>query len=144
MSNKNCGPDIVKYFVVESPTGSISGSTGDFTVGGDLIVCSSGATIYTNTIEPCDPLSGVTIAGLVTFLPNPTILPTQDDYVTMGTPSRRFRDINTVSGTSTVWTSTGVVYTPVLDLGLDLSGNTRQITAENSVIQDDILNGGVY
>jgi hypothetical protein len=33
MSNKNCGPDIVKYFVVEpSGGGSITGATGDFYV----------------------------------------------------------------------------------------------------------------
>ena len=32
----------------------------------------------------------------------------------------------------------------ILDLGIDLSGNTRQITANNSIIQDDILLGGDY
>ena len=47
-------------------------------------------------------------------------------------------------GTSTVWTSTGIIYTPILNLGQDLSGNTRIITAESSIIQDDILNGGSY
>ena len=33
---------------------------------------------------------------------------------------------------------------PMLDLGLDSSGNTRQITADNSIIQDDDLNGGNF
>jgi len=46
MSNKNCGPDIVKYFVVEpSKTISISGATGDFSV------CSG--TTFVNTISGC-------------------------------------------------------------------------------------------
>jgi len=60
------------------------------------------------------------------------------------TPIKRFRDINTVSGTTTVWTSTIKVYTPELDLGLDSLGNQRTITANNSVIQNDILNGGIF
>jgi hypothetical protein len=29
-------------------------------------------------------------------------------------------------------------------LGVDTSGNTRQITANNSVVQNDILIGGSY
>ena len=62
----------------------------------------------------------------------------------MVTPSFRFRNINTISGTSTVWTSTDRVITPNLDLGLDSSGNTRTITANNSIIQDDCLLGGTY
>jgi hypothetical protein len=32
MSNKNCGPDLVKYIVVQPSTGVITGSTGDFNV----------------------------------------------------------------------------------------------------------------
>lgn len=147
MSSNFCGnSDITKIFIVEGTNSNFTGGTidGNLIVNGDIINCSSGATIYTNTIEPCDPASGVTVAGIVTFLPNPTVIPTQDDYVTFGTPARRFRDVNTVSGTSTVWESTGIIYTPILDLGLDSSGNTRQITANNSVIQDDILYGGYY
>jgi hypothetical protein len=57
---------------------------------------------------------------------------------------QRFRSINTVSGGSTVWTSTYSVNTPNLDLGLDSSGNTRIITADSSVIQDDLLFGGTF
>jgi hypothetical protein len=64
--------------------------------------------------------------------------------VNLGTPSRRFRDVNTVSGTSTVWTSTNQVITPNLNLGLDGLGNQRTITANNSVIQNDILDGDTY
>jgi hypothetical protein len=57
---------------------------------------------------------------------------------------QRFRSINTISGGSTVWTSTYRVNTPNLDLGLDSSGNTRIITADSSVIQDDLLFGGTF
>lgn len=145
MGGNGCNAEIVKYYVVQ-PAGqtSITGSTGDFSVGGDLLVCGTGSTIYTNFIEPCDPLSGVTIAGIVTFLPNPTVQPTIDDSVTLGTTIRRFRDINTVSGTSTVWTSTNQVITPNLNLGLDGLGEQRTINANNSIIQDDTLLGGSY
>lgn len=142
MRKKYCGPNIVQTFTVkktEVTTGSVEG---DFTVGGDLFNCSG--TTYTNIIEPCDPLSGVTISGIVTFLPNPTIQPVSDDTVNLGTTIKRFRDINTVSGTSTVWTSTQEVNTPNLNLGLDGDNNSRIITANNSVIQNDILFGGNY
>lgn len=147
MSSNFCGnSDITKIFVVE-PSSAIAFSaetidiTGDATIGGDIINCGSGSTIYTENIVACD--TGVTINNAFTVYPT-EIRPTSDNLISLGTPIRRFRDINTVSGTSTVWTATGVVYTPVVDLGLDLSGNTRQITAENSIIQDDILNGGSY
>jgi len=70
--------------------------------------------------------------------------PVTDNFINLGTPIKRFRDINTVSGTSTTWTSTTSVITPNLMLGLDSSGNTRTITANNSVIQDDILFGGGF
>lgn len=146
-SNHNCGPDIVKYFIVEPPgggAGAFTGTTGDFTIGGDLINCGSGSTIYTSNIEPCDPNSGVTISNITTFYPNGNILPTNDNVVNLGSPSRRFRDVNTVSGTSTVWTSTNQVITPNLNLGLDGLGNQRTITANNSVIQNDILDGDTY
>jgi hypothetical protein len=72
------------------------------------------------------------------------IIPDTDNTIDLGSPIRRFRDINTVSGASTVWTATTHVYTPELRLGLDSSGNTRNITADNSIIQDDCLNGGTY
>ena len=147
-SNHTCGPDIVKYFIVEPPGGgaggSFTGTTGDFVIGGDLLMCNSGSTIYVNNIDSCDPNSGVTISNILTLYPNGNILPLSDNTVTLGSPTRRFRDINTISGTSTVWTSTSQVITPNLNLGLDGLGNGRVITADNSIIQDDILNGGNY
>jgi hypothetical protein len=47
MSNKNCGPDVVKYFVVEPSGGggSVTGTTGDF------YVCSG--TTFVETISGC-------------------------------------------------------------------------------------------
>lgn len=144
MSNKSCGPDVVKYFIVEPVNEGITGTTSNFTVGGDLFVCGIGSTIYTNSIEECEPNSSVTINNVLRFNSNNTILPTSDNIVELGSPSRRFRNINTVSGTSTVWTSTNRVITPNLDLGLDSLGNQRTITANNSVIQNDILVGGSY
>jgi hypothetical protein len=146
MGNKSCGPDIVKYFIVEpaeDPT-SVTGSTGNFTVNGDLFVCGTGSTIFTTNIESCDPNSGVTISNILTLYPNGNILPIVDNTVNLGSPIRRFRDVNTVSGTSTVWTSTNQVITPNLNLGLDGLGNQRTITADNSILQNDVLLGGSY
>ena len=46
MSSKHCGPDIVKYFVVEpTDSSSVTGSTGNF------YVCSG--TTFLNTISGC-------------------------------------------------------------------------------------------
>jgi len=138
-----CGnSDITKIFIVE-PGNAFTGGTidGNLIINGDIINCSSGATIYTETIVACE--SGVTINNAITVYPT-DVIPTSDNLINFGSPVRRYRDINTVSGTSTVWTSTGVIYTPVLNLGSDLSGNTRIITADSSIIQDDCLLGGTY
>lgn len=62
----------------------------------------------------------------------------------VGTPLKRFRELNAYSGNTTLWLATQKVTTPQLELGLDSSGNTRTITADNSVIQDDCLLGGTY
>jgi hypothetical protein len=111
------------------------------TINGDLNLCDSGSTLYVDNIDPCG--TGVTINNSILVTPL-SVLPTTGDTIDIGSPFKRFRDINTISGTSTVWTSTSRVITPNLDLGLDSSGNTRVITANNSIIQDDILNGGTF
>jgi hypothetical protein len=72
------------------------------------------------------------------------ILPDSDNTINLGSDLKRFRDINTVSGTSSYWTSTVKVSTPELDLGYDNSGDLRIINANNSIIQNDILVGGLY
>jgi hypothetical protein len=100
------------------------------TINGVLSACTG---VYTSNLYGCSP---ITI--------HDDLLPLNDGDSDLGTPVKRFRDVNTVSGTSTVWTSTNRIITPELNLGLDSSGNTRTITANNSIIQDDILNGGDY
>lgn len=72
------------------------------------------------------------------------IIPNIDNTINLGTTLKRFRDINTVSGTTSYWTSTIKVISPELDLGLDSLGNSRIITANNSIIQNDVLKGGTY
>jgi hypothetical protein len=100
------------------------------TINGVLSACTG---VYTSNLYGCSP---ITI--------HDDLLPLNDGGSDLGTPVNRFRDVNTISGTSTVWTSTNKIITPELNLGLDSSGNTRTITANNSIIQDDILNGGDY
>ena len=90
--------------------------------------------LYVDNLYDC--VSGITLHGDIT--------PVTDNTINLGTPIRRFRDINTVSGTTTVWSSTIKIFTPELDLGLDSLGNQRTITANNSVIQNDTLNGGIF
>lgn len=99
--------------------------------------------IFTNMIVSCSGNSVIFLAsGETTF--NTSITPVIDATIDVGTTFRRFRAVNTVSGTSTVWTATTSVTTPSLILGLDSSGNTRTITADNSIIQNDLLNNGSY
>lgn len=143
MSNFCGNSDITKIFVIEGGFNEFTGGTvnGNLIVSGNIINCGTGSTIQTETIIACE--SGVTINNNSTFYQT-EIVPTADNLISLGTLSRRFRSINTVSGTSTVWTSTDAIYTPILNLGLDLSGNTRILTSDNSVIQDDVLNGGIY
>ncbi len=81
-------------------------------------------------------LSGITLTG--------NLVPSSDAQYDIGTTIRRFRQINTVSGTSTIWSATTKIYTPELDLGLDSFGNSRIINANNSIIQDDVLSGGNF
>jgi hypothetical protein len=100
------------------------------TINGILSACTG---INTSNLYGCSP---ITI--------HDDLLPLNDGSSDLGTPIKRFRDINTISGTSTVWTSTSKITTPEIDLGVDSSGNTRLITADNSIINNDVLYGGVY
>lgn len=121
------------------------------TVSGNTIFLSglTANTINTNTIgSPTDCVDDLYLANLHGCVTGVTlhndIVPISNDTIDLGNPTTRFRDINTLSGTSTYWTSTITVNTPQVDLGLDGLGNSRIITANNSVIQNDILNGGNY
>jgi hypothetical protein len=81
-------------------------------------------------------LSGITLTG--------NIIPSSDGQSDIGSPIKRFRDINTISGTSTIWSATTKIYTPEVDLGLDSLGNSRIITPDSSVLNNDILSGGTF
>ncbi|MEN6290473.1 MAG: hypothetical protein ABFD07_00450 [Methanobacterium sp.] len=105
-----------------------------------VIPCSA---YTTNLLFSCDGSKTFTFSGN-TITPYKDTVPESDGQINIGTPIRRFRDVNTISGTSTVWTSTNVVNTPNLNLGFDSMANERIITANNSVIEDDILLGGDY
>jgi len=84
------------------------------------------------------------VLGTGSTIFNTNLIPTTDDTLSVGTPTFRFREVNTYSGNTTIWVVQNRVETPELHLGLDSSGNTRTITANNSIIQDDILNGGGF
>jgi hypothetical protein len=99
--------------------------------------------VVTNEVISCSGDSRIQLSSGQTIF-NTSIVPDVDATIDVGKPLKRFRNINTVSGTSSVWTSTVKVTTPMLDLGVDSLGNGRQITANNSVIQNDTLLGGVY
>ena len=109
----------------------------DFTTGGGTFTGGSGNCItelYVEDIFSCN--TGVTIHNDFT--------PSSDNTINLGTPVKRYRDINTVSGTTTIWSATTRVYTPELDLGLDSNSESRVMNANNSVLQNDILNGGSF
>lgn len=123
--------DINETFIIEPE--NLSGST----------IVSACTAVFTNSVISCSGDSQINLySGLTEF--NTNIIPNEDNTIDVGSPVKRFRNINTVSGTSTVWTSTIKVTTPTLDLGNDSQGNLRQITANNSIIQDDSLLGGTY
>ncbi len=124
--------DVNETFIIEAF--SMSGGVPTFTA------CTA---VFTNSIISCSSNSQINLySGITEF--NTNLVPENDATIDVGIPTKRFRNINTVSGTSTVWTSTIKVTTPTLDLGNDSQGNLRQITADNSIIQDDFLNGGIY
>lgn len=130
MSCENTSSNINQTFIIEPINDAIP-------------IISACTAVYTNNIISCDGDAEI-ILGTGQTIFNTSLIPSLDATIDVGIPTRRFRDINTVSGTSSVWTSTIKVTTPLLDLGIDSSGNTRQITANNSIVQDDFLNGGSY
>jgi hypothetical protein len=131
MSCQGNSSDINQTFIIEPL--SITSST----------VVSACTAIFTNELNSCSGDSQIQMASGATFF-NTDILPVVDATIGLGLPGSRFRVVNSVSGVSTYWTATTSVTTAMLDLGVDSSGNTRQITANNSIIQDDILLGGTY
>jgi hypothetical protein len=107
--------------------GSISACEGILT--NTIINCESGSTIFLNfeSIETKEDVKPIT-----------------DNVYDLGKKLKRFREINSVSGFTSVWVADEKIITPELVLGSDLEGTIRKITANNSIIQDDILIGGEY
>jgi hypothetical protein len=111
-------------------------------VDGDLPL-SACTGVYTNKIVGCEGDTTIFIDD-DSIKTNNSIVPLVDTENDLGTPLQRFRQINSVSGHSTVWSSSEKIITPELDLGEDDLNNRRVITANNSIIQNDIVTGGNY
>lgn len=124
--------DINETFIIEA--------LGDSAVFTAITACTE---VVTNLVVSCSGDSKIQLSSGETIF-NTSITPVTDSTIDIGTPIKRFRNINTVSGTSTVWEATIRVKTPTLDLGEDSDGNNREINADNSIIQDDTLLGGSY
>ena len=154
----DCSNSVNKYVIVQSAPESgdfsvcngilyvntISACTENININNN-IVNADGSILFNSSISACTAINTSNLIGCdVEINLHTDLVPISADTINLGTPIRRFRDINTFSGTSSVWTSTQEVITPNLNLGLDLSGNTRIITAENSIIQQDILSGGNF
>ena len=132
MSYINNPPNINETFIIEPL--EMTGTTGP--------VISACTAVYTNRLSSCDGDATIFLnTGVIES--NSSIIPLIDAANDLGTNLLRFRNINTVSGNSTVWITQKII-TPVIDLGLDSLGNNRVITANNSIIQDDDINGGTY
>jgi hypothetical protein len=158
MSNRVCGPDIIKYFVVEPATSTTTGFSvcNGFLYVNNITGCTdnvnlntntfygNGEVLFTSSVTACTGIYTSNLFGCSPINLHDDIIPINDDLINLGVPIKRFRDVNTVSGTSTVWQSTIKITTPEIDLGLDTLGNQRIITADNSILQNDILIGGAY
>lgn len=111
-------------------------------VGGDapLSACTG---VYTSKVVGCEGDTTIFINADSIGVTD-SIIPLVDSVNGLGSSIKRFREVNSVSGFSTVWSSSEKVITPQLDLGNDTQLNHRVITANNSIIQNDTLIGGVY
>lgn len=101
----------------------------------------SGCTANHNIINSCDFDTSIKLDENINI--DSPLLPENDNLIDIGSPFKRFREINVVSGSSTIWTSVEIS-TPSLDLGLDSKNESRILTANNSLFQYDNLNGGGY
>jgi len=131
MSCTNNTGNINKTFIIEAVE-----VTGDTSVS----ACTA---VYTNKIESCSGDTEVLLTDGATIF-NTNLEPKNDSSLGIGSKTKRFREINVVSGTTSLWVSETKVKTPEIDFGDDSLGNSRKITANNSIIQDDCLFGGTY
>jgi hypothetical protein len=126
----NSSQNINKTFIIEPPEGdntSYSACTGIYT--NQLLSCSGDTKIEMSTGE---------------IKINNDLLPDNPNSHSIGSPLKRFRELNAISGSVSVWSATTRTHTPEVHLGQDSSGNTRTITADNSIIRNDILLGGSF
>jgi len=133
--------------IISAATSQDTYLTGNTFINDTLTSTLNDGSTVTTVINTFNSLSATTMsAGTLTtggITTSGDIIPTTDNTFVIGTPIKRFREVNTVSGTSSYWKSTTVSATTI-DLGLDSSGNTRIINANNSIIKNDCLDGGTY
>jgi hypothetical protein len=97
---------------------------------------------YTNTVISCSGDSKITLGNYIEI--NKDLLPEESNILRIGTLQRRFREVNSVSG-QTIWFKVeNRLETPEINLGKDIENNDRIITAETSILRNDILIGGTF
>lgn len=112
---------------------------------GDTTSFSACTSIHTNEVVSCSGDSKVQLgAGEIRI--NNDLLPKVDNTTSVGSKQKRFRAINTYSGTASVWTGEVRVVTPTVELVNPdpNSTNDREITYDSSVLNGDTLSGGTY
>lgn len=106
----------------------------------------SANTTYTNQINSLSGDSSI-IMGTGEISITQTLTPANGN-VDLGFNLKRFRAINTISGSSSYWNSTtmtvGSLTANTIDLGFDSGGDRRILTADSSVLKDDTLIPGFY
>lgn len=161
--NNKCGNTISKYVVVEPSsngvfdglticggsgliTDKINGCDDKLNINGNDYFNNGDVNFYNDVkvkvIKPNQNGGDVNFEG--NFIFDGDIKPKIDNKIILGSDTKRFRDINTVRGTTTVWSVREELVTPKINLGEDNNGVNRVITADNSIIQDDTLLGGKY
>jgi hypothetical protein len=127
--------DINTVFIIEPL--SITG-------GSDVI--SACTALFTNEVISCSGDTSI-VMGTGQIVINKDLTPSNSN-VRVGTTTNRFRELNTLSGSSSYWSSTTALIPTLsattIDLGLDGLGNERVLTADSSVLVNDILNPGYY
>lgn len=116
-------------------------------ISGDTIIYSACSAFYTNNIVSCDSISSIYLGDIYVEI-NVPLVPNTDNTLDIGLINKRFRSINTVSGSSTYWTSqNGTINSlsaSTINLGLDLSNNERILTAETVILGNDTLISGFF
>lgn len=100
--------------------------------------------LYTNMVISCDSALYMQFdSSLSAITSNANLVPSQDNVYSLGSPTKRYRQINTMSGSSTFWAITNLS-AGTINLGNDLSGNPRIITPDTIILNQDLLSSGFY